>query len=393
MTANRVALGVARAFALLAMLLLLACAGAESEPSLLEGKAQRLRQDLSANDTLARALSQRQIVNVHEHIQSLDELKALEDTMNETGIAKTLLMGSSWFTITLNPKYGFSRIDKNNAILMRVVARAPDRFEAWPTVDPRDPEMMTKIQALVAAGASGVKLYLGHGFVSPLTEKYLFHLMALDDPRMLALFAWCEENFIPLMFHVNPYKPGFAEEFIAVLRAYPDLKVIAPHFILSSIRSTRLEEFLDTFPNLYSDISFGHDDFLVPGLERISKDPEKFKRLFRKYPKRFMYGTDLVVTEAEHKNVDWLSTRFLAYLAMLGLETYEVPFVPDRRLRGLALSSDLLEGILFRNYQDFRALRPQGTEITRQVDWSRMGVPRTGRSPGTTIPANPAAVP
>ncbi len=32
------------------------------------------------------------------------------------------------------------------------------------------------------------------------------------------------------------------------------------------------------------------------------------------------------------------------------------------------------------------ALRPRGTEITRDIDWTRMGVARTGREEGTTIP-------
>jgi hypothetical protein len=40
----------------------------------------------------------------------------------------------------------------------------------------------------------------------------------MDDPAMLPFYAWCQENFAPIMYHVNPYKPGFAEEFIAVLR-------------------------------------------------------------------------------------------------------------------------------------------------------------------------------
>ena len=342
------------------------------------------------NATLDRAMSGRLIVNAHEHIQSPREVAKLKAVMDELGVAKTLLMGSPRFTITLKPEHGFTRYDENNAAIMRIVEAEPERFEAWPTIDPRDPEKLDKVRRLVAEGAKGIKLYQGHGFVDKRINEYLFHSMAMDDPRMLPFYAWCQANFVPIMYHVNPFKPGFAEEFIAVLNGFPDLKVIAPHFILSSIKDSRLQEFLDTFPNLYSDISFGHDDFLIAGLKRISRDPGKFKRLFAKYPERFMFGTDLVVTEHPRKSTAWMGARFQAYLSMLATNSYEVDFLPSKRLRGLGLTGATLERILYRNYESFMALRPQDTEITRDIDWTRMGVAKTSRTAGTTIP--PAAV-
>jgi predicted TIM-barrel fold metal-dependent hydrolase len=352
--------------------------------------AEAAPDSLPANATLIRAVAERRIVNAHEHIQSEREVAKLRAVMDELGVRKTLLFGTSWFTITLNPRHGFTRYDENNAAIVRISAADPERFEAWPTLDPRDPEKLAKIQRLVGQGAKGVKLYLGHGYIDKLTNSYLFHTAAMDDPGMLPFYDWCEKNYVPIMYHVNPYKPGFAEEFIAVLTQFPDLKVIAPHFILSSIKSTRLREFLDTFPNLYSDISFGHDDFLIAGLKRISRKPGKFKRLFRDYPDRFMFGTDLVVTEHPRKSAAWMGERYRAYLNMLAAESYEVAFLPGKRLRGLALSGVALERILYRNYQDFMAARPVGSRITRAVDWSRMGVDKIGREAGTTIPPPPA---
>lgn len=339
-----------------------------------------------ANATLDRAMSGRLIVNAHEHIQLPREVAKLKAVMDELGISKTLLMGSARFTITLNPEDGFTRYDENNAAIVRIAAAQPGRFEAWPTIDPRDPEKLDKARRLVAQGAKGIKLYLGHGYIDKRTNEYLFHSMAMDDPRMLPFYAWCQAKFVPVMYHVNPYKPGFAEEFIAVLNGFPDLKVIAPHFILSSIKDSRLQEFLDTFPNLYSDISFGHDDFLIAGLKRISREPGKFKLLYVKYPDRFMFGTDLVVTEHPRKSSAWIRARFQAYLSMLATASYEVDFLPGRQLRGLSLSGAALERILYRNYEAFMALRPRGTEITRDIDWTRMGVARTDREEGTTIP-------
>jgi predicted TIM-barrel fold metal-dependent hydrolase len=348
---------------------------------------------LLANTTLARAIADQSIVNAHEHIQSAREVDKLLDVMNQLGVARTLLMGSSWFTITLNPRHGFTRYDENNAAIMAIYRADPQRFEPWPTINPLDPHKLDKVQRLVAQGARGIKLYLGHGYLDPSRGDYLFHVMAMDDPRMLPFYKWCEAHFVPLMYHVNPYKPGFAEEFIAVLTGFPNLKIIAPHFILSSIKESRLREFLDTFPNLYSDISFGHDDFLIAGLKRVSRNRKKFRSLFGEYAGRFLFGTDLVITEHRRKDAAWIETRFRAYLAMLSLDSYEVELLPGRPLNGLGLSGELLERILYRNYEALIASRPKGTEITRKINWANLGVVRTRGNDGTSIPTPPALPP
>jgi hypothetical protein len=72
-------------------------------------------------------------------------------------------------------------------------------------------------------GAKAIKLYLSHGELDTQTSAYLFHSMAMDDLRMLPVYAWCQAKVVPVMYHVNPDKPGFAEKFNAVLSAVPDL--------------------------------------------------------------------------------------------------------------------------------------------------------------------------
>jgi len=328
------------------------------------------------------------IIDVHEHIESLEQAQIYLAVMDKLGIRKMCLMGSSKFTLTLNEEDGFTEVDENNEELIKIIETYPDRFEAWPTVDPLDPDKLAKFESLVALGATGLKLYIGHGYVTGENE-YMFHTLAMDDPGMLPLYEFCEENFIPVCIHVNPYggKKGFAEEFIAVLQQFPDMKVIAPHFILSSIASDRLREFLDTFPNLYSDISFG-DYYVTPGLERISRDPGKFRELFADYNDRFMYGTDLVLTEHPAKNEQWVYDQHQAYLDMLTRETYTAPFI-EGNLNGLALPPEQLENLLYKNFVRLKESKPVNTRITREIDWSRMNQEPIGRKPGETFPPEP----
>ncbi len=325
------------------------------------------------------------LIDSHEHIQSLEQASIYLAAMDYLGIGKMCLMGSSKFTLTLNEKDGFIEVDENNEELIKIIEAYPERFEAWPTVDPLDRDKLKKFKSLVKQGATGLKLYLGHGYVTA-DNEYMFHPIAMDDPGMMSLYRYCEENYIPVCLHVNPYggKKGFAEEFISVLTLFPDLKVIAPHFILSSIASDRLREYLDTFPNLYSDISFG-DYYVKPGLERISEDPDKFRELFLDYPTRFLYGTDLVLTEHPTKDMQWVVDQHQAYLDMLTKLNYTTPLV-DEPLKGLALPPDLLANILFKNFIWMQNSKPENTEITRGIDWSRMNQDPTGREQGEIFP-------
>lgn len=362
-----------------------------------ENRAVRAAESSLAAETQTPGLSreeiqaQKLVIDVHEHIGSLELASIYLDVMDEFGIRKMCLMGSSEFTLTLDESKGFTGYDRNNEELLKIVNAYPGRFEAWPTVNPLDPDKLTKFKNLVQRGATGLKLYLGHGYVTKKGE-YIFHPVAMDDPGMLPIYAYCEENYIPVCIHVNPFddggsggKPGFAQEFIAVLTAFPDMKIDAPHFILSSIRSQRLEEYLDTFPNLYTDVSFG-DFFVEAGLKRISKNPEKYRKLFAKYPDRIMYATDLVLIKSPRQTKDWVREQHQAYLDMLSKETYTTPVVAGETLRGLALPGHLLERVLYKNYEAFVAKKPKGTVITREIRWDRMGVNQVHRKPGQAFP-------
>jgi len=337
--------------------------------------------------SLAEMKEKRLIVDVHEHIESLAEAPLFLKAMDQFGIQTMCLMGSSKFTLTLNEPVGFTGYDENNEELLKIVQAYPGRFEAWPTLSPEDPDKLAKIQDLVRRGATGVKLYTGHGYVTK-KHEYMFHPVAMDDPAMLPFYAWCEENYIPIVLHVNPFgeKKGFAEEFVAVLTQFPDMKVVAPHFILSTVKSNRLQELLDTFPNLYTDVSFG-DYFMKERLLYISKEPDKFKRIFKKYPDRFMFATDLVMIKG--RKDDWAPVQFQAYIDMLTKETYTSPAIPGVTLNGLNLPDDLLSRILFRNYHAFRKYRPVNTKPQGEIDWKRMSVSPVERKPGEAFPPVP----
>lgn len=281
------------------------------------------------------------IYNTHEHFQSIENVPKFLEAMKQNDVIKTVIVGSPEATILMG-RQGFFGEEKYNEEVLKIANDYPEDFIAFPTINVRDPQKLEKLKDYLQRGGKGLKLYSGHS---------LFHDLPLDDPTMMLLYQYCEENKIPILFHVNAGK--FQKEFENVLRKFPRIKIICPHFCLSTIASDRFEYLMDTYPNLYTDLSFGYIDFLKAGLLRISKDPEKMRQAIIKYQDRIFFGTDMVVTSAGYKTADWLSEVTRAYRDMLEKEQYHFPFLGPLTLRGLHLDSKVLEKIYRTNFERF----------------------------------------
>ena len=283
------------------------------------------------------------IINTHEHFQSFNEVPKFTEAMKQTGIVKTVILGSPEATI-LSGRKGFSGEEKYNLEVIKIANTFPDRFIAFPTLNPRDPEKLEKLKRCLKMGGQGLKLYNGHS---------VFYDLPLDDPTMLPVYEFCEKNKVPILMHVN--LGLYQQEFESVLTKFPKLKIICPHFCLSTIETDRFEYIMTKYPNLYSDISFGFIDYLKAGLLRISKDPERYRKLLAKYQDRFFFGTDMVVTSAPYKTSDWMAQVTRAYRDMLEKDSYEFFAIPGMSLRGLHLDGEVLEKIYHSNLEKFFA--------------------------------------
>jgi predicted TIM-barrel fold metal-dependent hydrolase len=328
-----------------------------------------------------------ELINVHEHLESERQLPTLLRGMDIAGIGRVVILGSSAFTITQNYRRGFTQYDENNQAIIAAASAHSDRLEAWPTLNPLDPDKGAKLRRYHEIGATGLKLYMGHGFVAPGSSSYFFSPIALDTPQMEEVYDYCVTHRLPICLHINPgpEKPGFADEFVSLLEQHPGLLVNAPHWILSSGKTSRLAELLDVFPNVVTDISLGVDTILTEGLRRISKNFTRIRRVVLQYPSRFLFGTDFVVTSAHHKTPEWMALRVDTYRSMLSCEQYETQLLPSEVLNGLALPGEVVAQICSQNYAHFR--KPERHAASkRPVDWSRMGVPRPRRLPGERLP-------
>jgi len=247
-------------------------------------------------------------INMHEHLQNMKDVEPYLEMTKKLNIQKTLLLGSP--KETLLSRGGFTDYDKNNDELLKIKEKYPDNFEVLCTTYWHDADQIAKIASCYERGAVGVKLYNGHGS---------FYELPLDDPSMLPVYKYIEDKSLILLIHVNANK--YLEELERVLRKFPKMKVICPHFCLFSKKLGELEKLMDKYPNLYTDTSFGHIDFTVSGMKRMSQRKTEFVNFIKKYPDRVFFGTDQVVTNIKTKShMDFLEETFKAYLNILGAD-------------------------------------------------------------------------
>jgi len=298
------------------------------------------------------------IINAHEHVQSEENLPTLRKAMEDCQIEKIVMLGTSDFTFYLDPDYGFTGYDENNRTIVKISRENPDEFAALVTMDPRDEDKLEKLKKYMEEGAAGVKLYNGHG-----SFYDLFFKMPVDDPVMMEVYEYCEKEGIPILHHINTGR--FLKEMEHICQEYPDLVQIIPHFMLSSGNLSRLTRLMDTYPKLYTDISFGHPDFLVAGFMRISNNHIAFREFMDKYQDRITYGTDLVVTTYKAKTRAYIDDVHLAYMDLLEKDKFTLSdsiynmmtsdarknVYTDRVYNGLNLDDKILKKIYHDNAQ------------------------------------------
>ncbi|MFC1735465.1 amidohydrolase family protein [Candidatus Hydrogenedentota bacterium] len=309
------------------------------------------------------------VFNAHDHLFLIKHFNNYDKAAKRTGIAKTLFVGSSSFTIYGKKGKKDEMNDENSEEILKLARKYPKKVVPFCTIYPGDPKKLEKLKKFAEKGAKGVKLYSGH---SNFYEKE----RPLDAPEMLPVYAWCEENSFPICWHVR--YDAFADEFLRVMGMYPKLKVIVPHFGVAFYRPNSkywklMETILDKYPNVYVDTSFGTRSILVHGLEIVSDNRKLFREFFDKYQDKIVFGTDMVVTGNKEKTPEWIEAVIRAcrnvlekddyffYMAATG-SPYALKKAKNKygRLRGLALSDDILKKVYETNIERILSAAEQG---------------------------------
>ena len=218
--------------------------------------------------------------------------------MDNVGIERTVVLGSPVYTFKLGTN-GFTRHDDNNEVVLGLSQMEPDRIIPFVVIYPEDEDAPQKLRNFVARGAKGVKLFAGHGASH---GHGPFHTMPLDDPRLTAVYEIIKEHNLPVLFHVNYAK--YKDEFERVLCA-PDDEGVVPSFLPDIERHAQVDSLLNRYPNLWMDVP--SDGFSSKPKATDARCQARQGARCDQCASRFLYGTDLVLTDYENKDEEWIT--------------------------------------------------------------------------------------
>lgn len=251
---------------------------------------------------------QARIIDAHGHVKWYGyDAKRLVENMDQHGIDVMWLL--TWeapsheidqmsYSVFWPAQTGMPLPD-----VIEAVRLYPDRFVPFYAPDPREPGALRKLQGAVKWW--GVR---GYG--------ELKCRVMMDNPNALEIFHYCGENGLPVIFHLDvplprhtQGDPGYWyccdwENLAHALERCPRTTFLghAPGFWREISGSAdrdegaypksditpggKLWQYLDTYPNLYCDLSAGS------ALNAISRNPEVGKRFLLQYQDRCLFGRD-----------------------------------------------------------------------------------------------------
>lgn len=240
----------------------------------------------------------------------------------------------------------------------------------WHWCDERDTAegYLQQVKDLMAMGADGIKLLDG----KPDHRKMVGR--PLDDPIYDLMYAYLEENEIPIVSHIGDpakdwdinlvgeynlkhgryYDETFTtlqqlrDETEGILKKFPKLKLILAHFFFWGDEPQKVKDLLDRYENVMMDTTPGGEMFVG-----FTAHPEESRALFEAYADRIVYGTDTynfyLETPEAHENCVLCGTRINQCRRMLEKqEAFEDGFFG--RLQPMHLSKETLEKIYYKNF-------------------------------------------
>lgn len=325
-------------------------------------------------------LRERGIINGHEHIQNFAQGEKWLAAMDIAGVSTTVMLGSPDATFLLRPSGPFNKYKENAEELFKLAEEYPDRFIVFPTIYTYDKGKLDLLKTYMKRGALGLKLFTGHHAVfykdtGPLTEE-----------SMYPVYEYCEKEHVPIIWHVNLGEEYLQVQFEEVLEAFPKLIINVPHFMLASINLYKtqgqgiLRYYLETYENLYTDISFGY--WAMSGLWRMSNHTEEFRDFMIEFQDRFTYGTDMVCTKEPRKTVEWVANLTLGYRYILEKKYFNLTVTPDIEgdfngdnpgtHNGLELPQPVLDKIYYDNMVKFLNCRYYYENLSDVINESKL---------------------
>ena len=257
---------------------------------------------LTVGDSLAQeppqpAKTKPKLLDCHLHINHFD--RSIEDTirhMDATGTDKA-------FVLPLET--GEGGVLLRSETVLHAFHKHPERVIPFCQTDLRQPDCLERIRAYQLLGCRGVGEQKEH--------------LPLNDRRVKAVIALCDEFNWPITIHFqdgeNGFNQGLADHLETYLKKYQKVRIIGhaqtwwanisadvppPSETLYPKGSVKpgglLDRLLSEYPNLYGDMSAGS------GFNALSRDEEFTAGFIERHPKQLLFGSDCPCRDGKGEN-------------------------------------------------------------------------------------------
>lgn len=235
---------------------------------------------------------------------------------------------------------------------------------------PQGTDPRSQYEELMEIGFDGIKVLE----TKPYEQKQ--YGMHIDDPYFDPIFAACEHDGTPMIWHVaDPgtfwdleripkrfldrgwyYGDGtymsyeqMYDQVLHVLQKHPQLKVTFAHFFFWSEKPEALAQLFETYPGVSVD--------LTPGAEMYAdfrENREYYREFFVKYADRILFGTDTSFNGTEMQRFTQRSDAVRDFVT-----TDDTVTVIVETCSGLKLPEDAAQKILYQNFEAAAGARPK----------------------------------
>lgn len=324
------------------------------------------------------------IIDEHIHVKSLKRALKYNDLLNETGFRG--------MCVQCLPRFNDEFLTSNLVGMLLKLLQYGETYvfggfhRPLEGQDPRSQDYLAMVQFLHQMGADGIKMY----DAKPIVRKQLG--MALDCPEFQPMYAYLEDNQLPMLNHIGDpanfwdgddapdlakqngwvydhsycHPEQYFTEVTHVFDRHPRLKMILAHCFFLSVNRPRLEAFLEKYPNAYIDIT--------PGMEmysNFSRDRAAWKDFFIRFQDRIIFGTDNGFFDESTYEINAIRTF---------LETEKTFSAWDMELHGIALPDTALRKIYYNNIKGL-VKQPRLPDFQLMKDEYKMVMQRAERSP------------
>jgi uncharacterized protein len=251
-----------------------------------------------------------------------------------------------------------------------IKSTSPKRFIVFANVDFRGvgeagwaEKAVTALEEDVKYGANGLKIFKNLGFSVRDNEG---KRVAVDDPRLDAIWAKCGELKIPVLIHTADPKsfwdpvdehnerwleivthPGrkrgpdnpvpfetLIEEQHRMFKKHPKTTFIAAHFGWYPNDLGKLGKLMDELPNIV--VEFG------AVIAELGRQPKAARKFFEKYQDRILFGKD-----------SWVPEEYSTYFRVLETEDEYFPYHKKYHafwaMYGIGLPDNILKKVYYKN--------------------------------------------